>query len=139
MGAIGFLIDNNLFTGDVLFGGGSGRIFEGTAADMMLSLDRIAALNDDTSIYFGHEYTAGNLRFAATVEPKNADVHRRARLAGEVTTPSSLGMEKDTNPFLRIDQPVVIDAINDYAQADIINRADRLGVLRSWKNAFDRG
>jgi len=92
-----------VFSGDSLFGAGCGRLFGNPPEIMWQSLQRLAALPDETRVYFGHEYTLDNLRFAATVEPDNEAV--MARLA-EVrthlpTSPSTIALEKATNPFLR--------------------------------------
>lgn len=96
-----------LFSGDCLFGAGCGRL-RGDAADVMwASLQKLAALPDETLVYFGHEYTLDNLAFAATVEPENpAIIDRRTRVekalnAGGCSVPSTLAEEKATNPFLR--------------------------------------
>lgn len=102
-----FPAEHAVFTGDTLFAGGCGRLFEGDAAMMMASLGKLCALPDDTRVYFGHEYTEKNLRFALTLEPDNAAL--RAKLAWTVergrhhepTTPTTIGEEKATNPFLR--------------------------------------
>src|SRR3954452_12869379 len=72
--AITFVVDGCAFTGDTLFGGGCGRVFEGDPAMMHASLMRLAALPPETRVYFGHEYTASNLRFAAAVEPDNPQI-----------------------------------------------------------------
>lgn len=99
------------FTGDTLFAGGCGRLFEGDAAMMIRSLSKLLALPDDTRIYFGHEYTEKNLRFALTLEPGNAalvEKHAWAAAqisAGETTTPTTIASEKATNPFLRWSSP----------------------------------
>jgi hydroxyacylglutathione hydrolase len=103
LGAISYWIedgDGAVFTGDTLFGAGCGRIFEGTPSMMYASLHELAALPPTTRVYFGHEYTAGNLRFAAHVEPDNAAI--AARIAGLKipSTPSTIGEERATNPFL---------------------------------------
>lgn len=90
-----------VFTGDTLFAAGCGRLFEGTPAEMFESLQTICSLPDDTRLYFGHEYTASNLRFAATVEPDNEAVHAKARDLPERTTPTTVADEKATNPFVR--------------------------------------
>lgn len=95
------------FVGDTLFAMGCGRLFEGDAAQMYQSLHRLAALPDDTRIYCGHEYTLANGVFALTVEPDNAALVRRveevkaARERGEVTLPTTIALERATNPFLR--------------------------------------
>lgn len=106
-GAIAFVFANAVFTGDTLFAMGCGRLFEGTPAMMYASLAKLAALSDDTLVYCGHEYTLNNGRFALTLEPGNQDLQARMktvealRAKGEPTVPSSIGLEKRTNPFLR--------------------------------------
>jgi hydroxyacylglutathione hydrolase len=98
-----------VFTGDTLFAGGCGRLFEGDAAQMMASLARLAALPDETLVYCGHEYTEKNLRFAAELEPGNRAIAdkltavRARRREGRPTVPTSIREEKATNPFLRTD------------------------------------
>jgi len=100
---------NAVFTGDTMFVGGCGRVFEGKAATMVESLSKIAALPDDTKVFCGHEYTETNLRFALTLEPGNAalkdkyDAVVKMRAAGKWTVPSTIADEKRTNPFLRAD------------------------------------
>jgi hydroxyacylglutathione hydrolase len=100
-----------VFTGDTLFAGGCGRLFEGDAAQMLGSLSRLAALPNDTSVYCGHEYTLKNLQFASELEPTNGDLrtklaHVRAlRERSQPTVPSTIGEEKATNPFLRTQSP----------------------------------
>ena len=94
------------FVGDTLFALGCGRLFEGTAAQMWASLSRLAALPDETLVYCAHEYTASNARFALTVDPDPALKARSeaifaARARGEATVPTTIGLEKATNPFLR--------------------------------------
>ena len=102
-----FAEDEVIFTGDTLFAMGCGRLFEGTPADMFANMGRYAALPDGTTVYCGHEYTTSNGRFAAQVEPDNADVAARnervarLRAAGEPTVPTTIGQERATNPFLR--------------------------------------
>jgi hydroxyacylglutathione hydrolase len=93
---------SDVFTGDTLFGAGCGRLFEGTPAEMFASLTALTApLPGDTRLWFGHEYTAGNLRFAATVEPQNSDIAARQAAAGARTTPTTVALERATNPFVR--------------------------------------
>jgi hydroxyacylglutathione hydrolase len=95
------------FVGDTLFAMGCGRLFEGDAAQMYESLRRLAALPGDTRIYCGHEYTLDNGRFALTVEPDNPALVRRvelvtsARERGQVTLPTTIALELETNPFVR--------------------------------------
>lgn len=130
-----------LFCGDTLFGAGCGRLFEGTPAQMVEALTRIAALPDDTAIYCAHEYTAMNLPFALAVEPDNAATAARLervtvrRAAGLATVPLALGEEKATNPFLRWAEPAVIAA----AQARGAESEAPVAVfaaIRAWRNEF---
>ncbi len=101
------------FTADTLFALGCGRLFEGTAATMHASLSKLAALPDDTVIYCGHEYTLSNARFALTVDPANAALQARVqkietlRADGKPTLPTTIGIEKETNPFLRPHDPAI--------------------------------
>lgn len=139
MGAVAFVIEDNVFTGDVLFGAGCGRIFEGSAEDMLLSLDRLANLNDSMKVYFAHEYTRANLAFAKEVEANNENVHARYCALTERTVPSTILLEKATNPFLRIDEQSVIKAIEGYFEVREESRSERLRLLREWKNQFDQG
>ena len=100
-----------VFTGDTLFAGGCGRLFEGDAAMMRQSLAKLLALPDETQVYFGHEYTEKNLRFALTLEPGNAALCAKHAWAVEQgrqqqpTTPTTIGSERDTNPFFRWNSP----------------------------------
>jgi hydroxyacylglutathione hydrolase len=106
-----------VFTGDTLFAGGCGRLFEGDAAQMKSSLEKLAALPDDTLVYCGHEYTAKNLEFAAMLEPSNGVLAERrrevdARIArGEPSLPTTIAMEKATNPFLRSDVAELVASV----------------------------
>ncbi len=99
--------DGLLFAADTLFALGCGRVFEGTVTDMWNSLNKLAALPDETLVYFGHEYTQSNARYAVTVEPDNEALIARAkeidlkRAQGMFTAPTTIGLEKQTNPFLR--------------------------------------
>lgn len=107
LGHVAYYGANSLFCGDTLFGGGCGRLFEGTAEQMFASLQKIAALPGDTAVYCAHEYTEHNLDFANTVEKNNVALNERlaathiARAAGQPTIPSSIKLELATNPFLR--------------------------------------
>jgi hydroxyacylglutathione hydrolase len=108
-GAITFVIDGHAFTGDTLFTLGCGRLFEGDAAMMWASLSKLMKLPDDTKIWCGHEYTQSNGRFALSIEPGNQALKARMdevnaqRAVGKPTVPATLGLEKQTNPFLRPD------------------------------------
>lgn len=104
LGAVAYLAEDCVFTGDTLFGAGCGRLFEGTAEQMHTSLMRLAALSSSTRIYFGHEYTKANLSFSLAIDPSNAHVVERERnlsVGTGVSTPSTIQLERDTNPFLR--------------------------------------
>jgi hydroxyacylglutathione hydrolase len=100
-----------VFTGDTLFAGGCGRLFEGDAAMMLRSLSKLMALPDDTEVYFGHEYTEKNLRFALTLEPDNQALRAKhawaleQTRAGRPTVPTTIASEKATNPFFRWTSP----------------------------------
>ncbi len=138
-----FLPDElTLFSGDTLFAAGCGRLFEGTAEQMLDSLERLAALPDATRVYCAHEYTLGNLHFAQAVEPDNKQIADRllevvsTRARGACTLPSAIGLEKATNPFLRTSVPAVRAASQNHAQASIETPAACLQSLREWKNDF---
>jgi hydroxyacylglutathione hydrolase len=103
LGAISYWIedgDGAVFTGDTLFAAGCGRVFEGTPEMMHASLHKLAALPPSTRVYFGHEYTAANLAFAAHVEPGNQAIAARAANLATPSTPSTIADERATNPFL---------------------------------------
>lgn len=95
------------FVGDTIFALGCGRLFEGTPEQMWTSIQKLMGLPDDTRVYCAHEYTQSNARFAVTVDPDNTDLSRRVveidalRARGEPTVPTTIGLEKATNPFLR--------------------------------------
>ncbi len=102
LGAVAYLVGNALFTGDTLFLGGCGRLFEGTPAQMFASLSRLQALPDDTLIYCGHEYALNNLKFAQSLDPSLDAPELRAKLdRGEPSVPDTLGNQKRWNPMLR--------------------------------------
>jgi hydroxyacylglutathione hydrolase len=134
LGAITFVVDGCAFTGDTLFGGGCGRVFEGDPAMMHASLMRLAALPPETRVYFGHEYTAANLRFAAAVEPDSTAVAGRARSLATPSTPSTIAQERATNPFLRAAEPAVIAAARARGAAG--DPVSVFAAVRSWKDGF---
>jgi len=133
-----------LFCGDTLFSGGCGRLFEGTAQQMLASLDQLAALPGDTQVCAAHEYTLSNLKFALAVEPQNADlieyqVHcQNLRAAGQPTLPSSIAVERAINPFLRAREDAVARTVQ--AHAGLSNAASTsvavFAAMREWKNQF---
>jgi hydroxyacylglutathione hydrolase len=130
-----------LFCGDTLFGAGCGRLFEGTPAQMLDSLDRLMALPDETRVYCAHEYTEANLHFALAVEAGNLLLQARvgavavSRAKGLATVPSTIALEKSSNPFLRCSAPEVVVS----AQRREPGASSRLQVftaLREWKNGY---
>jgi hydroxyacylglutathione hydrolase len=130
-----------LFCGDVLFGAGCGRNFEGTLAQLHHSLQRLAQLPGDTRVYCAHEYTAANLRFALACEPHNPDIRQRIeqvtqqRAANLPTVPSSIALEKATNPFLRCTQPELIRTLQRHGLTDT-GELDIFTALREWRSHF---
>jgi hydroxyacylglutathione hydrolase len=132
-----------LFCGDTLFAGGCGRIFEGTPAQMYDSLNKIAALPDDTQVYCAHEYTEANLRFAEIAEPGNAalltriEQTRALRARGEATVPSRLGLEKQTNPFLRSEVTEIVRGAERFAGKTLAGPAEVFATVRHWKDTLD--
>ena len=132
----------SLFCGDTLFACGCGRVFEGTAEQMLASLSKLAALPDATKVYCGHEYTLANIKFARSVDPENrllAAREERAkalRAAGRPTLPSTLGEERATNPFLRCAEPVVVESANKYLGSRAADPARVFAAIREWKNRF---
>jgi hydroxyacylglutathione hydrolase len=132
-----------LFCGDTLFAGGCGRLFEGTPGQMAASLDKLAALPEDTEVYCAHEYTLSNLRFALAVEPANEALKLRLRdesakrAADLPTVPSSIGLERRTNPFLRYRKPAVAASLVAAGKlAEGAAPVDAFAALREWKNVF---
>jgi len=130
----------SLFCGDTLFACGCGRLFEGTAEQMMASLGKLAKLPDDTKVYCGHEYTLANIAFAQQVEPANAALAARLerakaqRAAGRPTLPSTLAEERASNPFLRWTEPAVIDSANKYLGGRVSDPVKVFSAIREWKN-----
>ena len=132
-----------LFCGDTLFAGGCGRLFEGSPAQMHASLQKLAALPAATQIYCAHEYTLSNLRFAVTVEPANPVLQTRyretqdLRRRGLATVPASLGLEPETNPFLRSHVPAVTAAASRHAGQPRQPGVDTFAALRDWKDHWN--
>jgi hydroxyacylglutathione hydrolase len=132
-----------LFCGDTLFAGGCGRLFEGTPAQMVASLAKLAALPDDTLVYCAHEYTLANLRFALAAEPGNARLQQRLvddsarREAGLPTVPSTIAIEKASNPFLRYREPGVLSSLRVAGKLSAgATPVEAFAALRLWKNTF---
>ncbi|MCP3680084.1 MAG: hydroxyacylglutathione hydrolase [Gammaproteobacteria bacterium] len=142
LGQVAYWGAGAIFTGDTLFSAGCGRMFEGTPEQFWHSLERLIALPDHTQLYCGHEYTLDNLAFARTVEPDNHAIGERIlqcqSLTGQnlPTVPIDMATEKKTNPFLRCQQPTVIDAAEAHANRELPSAAEVFHVLRSWKDGF---
>ncbi|MCG5261100.1 hydroxyacylglutathione hydrolase [Cupriavidus gilardii] len=130
-----------VFCGDTMFASGCGRLFEGTPAQMLASLDKLAALPEATRVYCAHEYTRSNVRFARAVEPDNAALAawearvEALRAAGEPTVPTTVGHERAVNPFLRSREPSVRRALARQG-ATAQDDAAAFGALRAWKDGF---
>ena len=137
-GAITFVIDGNAFTGDTLFVMGCGRLFEGDPRMMWSSLSKLMTLPGDTKVWCGHEYTQSNGRFALTLEPGNADLKARmdqvaaARAKGAATVPSTMALEKKTNPFLRPDSGEIRKSLGMEQAGDVAV----FGEIRARKDKF---
>jgi hydroxyacylglutathione hydrolase len=130
-----------LFCGDTLFSGGCGRLFEGTPAQMLASLDKLAALPEFTRVCCTHEYTLSNLKFALAVDPQNEVLQRymgsaqALRENGQPTLPSTLALERQINPFLRSRQPALIRAAQSF-DSKAHDEVSIFAALRQWKNQF---
>jgi hydroxyacylglutathione hydrolase len=134
---------NWLFCGDTLFGAGCGRLFEGTAAQMAASLAQLVQLPDDTLVYCAHEYTMSNLAFAQAVDGDNVALAARVgadgakRAAGQPTIPSTIALEKATNPFLRETTPAVVRSLTSAGRLkEGATPVEAFAALREWKNTF---
>lgn len=130
-----------LFCGDTLFSAGCGRLFEGTPAQMLASLEALAELPGDTRVCCTHEYTLSNLKFALEVEPDNAALiaHnarcQSLRAEGRVTLPSSIRLEQQINPFLRSQQPTIMASARRF-DASGVDQHGVFATLRQWKNQY---
>ncbi len=131
-----------LFCGDTLFAGGCGRLFEGTPAQMHDSLAKLAALPPETEVYCAHEYTLSNLRFAREVEPDSDALAARIADATALrgrdrpTLPSTIGLERATNPFLRVEHDGVRAAAERHAPGAAASPVATFAALRSWKDHY---
>ncbi len=141
-GHVAFYGHGAVFCGDTLFSGGCGRLFEGTPAQMLASLDALAALPAATRVYCAHEYTLANLRFAQQVERDNPDLEayaaeaRRRRDRDEPTLPSTIGLENRINPFLRSRNAAVRAAAEAHAGAPLGSPVEVFAEIRRWKDGF---
>lgn len=136
-----YLAGDALFTGDTVFVGGCGRLFEGTAAQMLGSLDALAELPDEIRIFSGHEYTLSNLDFAASLEPDNGAIEKKARQAeaqlgdGDYPVASTIAQEKTFNPFFRARIPALIEGVRKRLPG---LRGDALSVFTAVRKLKDR-
>lgn len=144
-GHIAYVSGDILFCGDTLFAAGCGRLFEGTALQLHTSLMRLAALPDTTRVFCTHEYTLSNLRFALAVDGDNnalverSVVEQERRTRDVPTLPSSIALERATNPFLRCAEPALMQSARSYANAqhsDFSDPTHVFTVLRQWKNDY---
>ncbi len=152
-GHIAYVFPDAVFCGDTLFAAGCGRLFEGDPRMMHEALNKkLSRLPDETQVYCGHEYTESNLRFALSVEPDNAAVQkkmewvraRRAKAASdwhdateaEFSIPSTIGEEKATNPFMRVDSPEIIENVRKLHPTSDADPVTILGHIRAMKDSF---
>ena len=139
-GHLCFVHDDILFCGDTLFAGGCGYLFDGPPAAMFDSLTRLSELSADVKVCCAHEYTLDNLRFAHFIEPKNEQVKarltdvQRLRAQGRTTLPSTIGVERQTNPFLRSESNTLRTAVSEYHSTSITNELELFTVIRKLKD-----
>jgi hydroxyacylglutathione hydrolase len=139
-GHIAYLGGGRLFCGDTLFACGCGRVFSGTFEQLAAAMQRFAALPDDTRVYCAHEYTLVNMGFAKWVEPDNGALLAREAEAtalrgrGEPTLPSTIGLERETNPFLRAAEPGVRAAAEHWAGRSLTSSTEVFTAIRQWKD-----
>lgn len=141
-GHIAYFAPGMLFCGDTLFSAGCGRLFEGSPAQLQQALARLAALDGDTRVYCTHEYTLSNLAFACAAEPHNPERDRymarcqALRAAGRPTLPTTIGLEREINPFLRTSEPGVVAAVTAHFGTGPTDSLACLTALRAWKDVF---
>jgi hydroxyacylglutathione hydrolase len=141
-GHIAFIYENALFCGDTLFSAGAGKIFEGTVLEMYNSLNKLKKLSKNMLVYCGHEYTLANIAFAQTVDPDNLVLKQRKKDVQDLrnqnlpSLPVPLGVELQTNPFLRCDMPNIIASVEKQVKKTLSNPVEVLLHLRKWKNSF---
>ncbi|MFA5243486.1 MAG: hydroxyacylglutathione hydrolase [Sulfuricella sp.] len=143
LGHVAYYGINSLFCGDALFACGCGRLFEGTPEQMQSSLAKFAALPDETKVFCAHEYTLDNIRFARIADPGNVALQereireRQTRAQGLPTLPSTIALEKSTNPFLRWGDPHLIAAASQFAGHPLNSPAHIFAAIRQWKDKLD--
>jgi hydroxyacylglutathione hydrolase len=132
----------HLFCGDTLFACGCGRLFEGTPAQMLASLDALSALPGDTHVHCAHEYTLSNIRFALACDPDNEALHAWSsdaaalRERGEPTLPTTIAHERAVNPFLRAGEAAVQTTLSEQLHETVTDRLRAFTLMREWKNRF---
>ena len=138
LGHIAYVNDDYIFCGDTLFGAGCGRLFEGTPAQMLHSLQRLKSLAPITQVFCTHEYTAKNIDFALTLEPKNVDLIQRKQQVKQLSVqqtpslPSTIELELKTNPFLRCNQA----SIFEHSEAENNHELSVFTAIRTLRNSF---
>jgi hydroxyacylglutathione hydrolase len=141
-GHIAFVGLNGVFCGDTLFSAGCGRLFEGTAEQMLNSLNKLKQLSNETFVYSAHEYTQNNLKFAQLIEPENHHIIAHIKSAnllrekGKPTLPSTIKQEKLINPFFRCEEPNVKKSAETHAGHPLSTPLAVFTELRKWKDAF---
>ncbi|ABM02353.1 Hydroxyacylglutathione hydrolase [Psychromonas ingrahamii 37] len=139
---VAFYNDELLFCGDTLFSGGCGRVFEGSFEQMFKAVSRLALLPENTKVYCAHEYTQNNLIFAHQIEPKNKALLNyiqqvsKKRQQGQPTIPSTIGLEKEINPFLRCQQQTVINKLQSHLGKELNDPLSCFSALRQYKDNF---
>jgi hydroxyacylglutathione hydrolase len=131
-----------LFCGDTLFSSGCGRLFEGTPQQMYASLSLLSALPSSTRIYCGHEYTEANTNFAVMLDPDNETLKKYAkevrilRASNKTTLPSTIGLEKQINPFLRSNKKSIQEAASSYIKKPNLTTSETFAAIRKWKDSY---
>lgn len=141
-GHISFYGDDMLFCGDAIFSAGCGKLHDGSFAQSHASLNKISQLPNNTHLYCAHEYTADNLRFAAMIEPGNQDIQHYAdkvktiRAEGKATIPTTVGLERKINPFLRHGEPEVKASAERWIGHPLHGGLEIFTALRKWKSSL---
>ncbi|NRP16257.1 hydroxyacylglutathione hydrolase [Marinobacterium sp. xm-a-152] len=142
---IAYLVNGDtpqLFCGDTLFLAGCGRLFEGSADQMQQAMDYFASLPDATEVYCTHEYSLANLAFAKAADPANSDIDQaitqceQLRSDNRPTLPSSIGLERQINPYMRTREMALIKSASHYSNQTLSAGVETLAALREWKNSF---
>jgi hydroxyacylglutathione hydrolase len=134
--------NNMLFCGDVLFAAGCGQVFEGTMKEMYNSLNKLKKLPDSTLVCCAHEYTLANLQFAQIVDPNNVTIKQRILTCQQLqqqnlpTLPSTIDLEKNSNPFLRCEATTIIEAAQRHSGSQPKNAVETFSIIRKWKNTI---